>query len=358
MKTFFDKRHFISDSADPALDLSRLLAGIEYSSIGLIIDDNVPFDDTSFTHAVFVERLQGGERCKTIATALGIISRHQCVLDSDSLICAIGGGALLDLVGLCCGLMYRGIRYVSVPTTVIAMADAAYGGKTAINVEARNQLGMYHHPELVYMNPIFLKSLPDLHTKSGMIEIAKLAVFFSDVREVLDRVCAGRCGIADAILIAATRKLELLEHDPFEKQSASVLLYGHAFGNAFEVHVRERDGTDVPHGFAVALGMLFSSWLSARLSAVSNGLVPDLSFLSAWVDPVALAVEVTPESGGELVALLLRDKYSTNGFVRVPALNSVGGYTQLPLSLIKQEYDLWRAFLLGDSVRTVSLAIG
>lgn len=348
MKTFFDSKHYYSDSKDPCADLEQILGFLDYSSCGLIIDGNVPFDGASLAEAAFVERLDGGEQCKTIATALRIITQHEGMLDRDSLICAIGGGAVLDLVGLCCGLMYRGIRYVSVPTTVIAMADAAYGGKTAVNLQARNQVGMYHHPERVYVNPLFLASLPDLHVRSGMIEIAKLAIFFPDIREVLDEISVGRAGLPDAVLLAATRKLQLLEKDPFEERAASVLLYGHTFSNAFETFVRERNGEDVPHGFAVALGILFASWLAERLGLPSTRSTDDLSLLSTWVDPVALADSITPESGKELSALLLRDKYASNGTVRVPAISDGFGYTRLPLRQVEEEYEVWRAGLLRE----------
>lgn len=352
MNTFFDTKHYFSDSADPGQEIMQLLGTLDYSTFGVIIDGNVPFDGSDkpqFAGAAFVERLYGGEGSKTLPTILRIIAEHQDKLDKNSLICAIGGGALLDLAGLCCGLIYRGIRYVSVPTTVIAMADAAYGGKTAVNLEARNQIGMYHHPQLVYVNPLFLKSLPDLHVRSGMIEIAKLAIFFRDVRDVLDDFSARRAGLMDAVLIAATRKLQLLEHDPFEEGAASVLLYGHPFGNAFESYVRERSGEDVPHGFAVALGILFSSWLTGRLNLDHDRPVEDLEFLSTWIDPVALARAITPESGEDLAALLLRDKYASNETLRVPAICGGAGYTRVPLSRIEGEYDAWRGALIRDA---------
>ena len=351
MKPFFDNKHYLSDSANPGQEIMQLLGSLDYSTLGVFIDVNLPFDGpnmSNFAGAAFVERLYGGERSKTVSTLLNVTSDHQCKLDKNSVICAIGGGALLDLVGLCCGLMYRGIRYVSVPTTVIAMADAAYGGKTAVNLEGRNQIGMYHHPQFVYVNPLFLNSLPDRHVKSGMIEIAKLAIFFCDIRATLDEVTAGRSGLMDAVLIAATRKLQLLEQDPFEEGAASVLLYGHPFGNAFESYVRERSGEHVPHGFAVALGILFSSWLSERLNPVPDRTPDDLDFLSTWIDPVALARSITPESGKEMSALLLRDKYASNGTLRVPAICGRPGYTPVPLSRIEAEYDVWRASLVAD----------
>lgn len=92
MKTFFDDKHYISDSTDPVKDIGQLLGALDYSALGVIVDGNVPFDGSSLAAATFVERLLGGERSKTVSTALGIITRYQHILDKDSLICAIGGG--------------------------------------------------------------------------------------------------------------------------------------------------------------------------------------------------------------------------------------------------------------------------
>lgn len=351
MRTFYDDKHYFSESTDPRKEIQQLLASFDYTTLGIVVDRNLPEGDAwswEFPGAVFIERRYGGEEVKHFSTLLSLANTHQRKLDTNSLICVIGGGALLDLVGLTCGLMYRGIRYVSVPTTVIAMADSAYGGKTAINLEARNQLGMYHHPELVYLNPHFLASLPEPFVRSGLIEIAKLAIFFPDIRDALDEFSATHTSISTALLIAATRKLELLAQDPFEEKAASVLLYGHPFSNAFEAAFRERTREHVPHGFAVAMGILFSEWLVDRLFPGEKP-AKDLHFLTRWVDPIALAREVTPSSGRELSALLLRDKYASGAVLRVPAIRDQSGYSEVAMTRISTEYDLWRGSLLGSS---------
>ncbi|HJP60075.1 MAG TPA: aminotransferase class III-fold pyridoxal phosphate-dependent enzyme [Gemmatimonadaceae bacterium] len=352
MEAFYGNRYFWSQSAAPVEDIVRLLGSLPHSTLGVFFDSNVPLDvlaGPSFTRAAFLERVEGGEGSKTLSTVTRIINAHQRELDKNSLVLIVGGGATLDLIGLCCGLMYRGIRYVSVPTSLMAMADAAYGGKTAVNQGAKNQIGMYHHPQLVYVNPLFLSTLPDMHMRSGMIEIVKLAIFFTDLRKRLNDFHANRAELIDLALLAARRKLELLEGDPFEEKTASVLLYGHPFGNAFETFARNRYGHHVPHGFAVALGMLYSAWLSERLVQTHGRHAEELALVSAWVDPVAFALNSTPMHADEMLALLARDKYTDGEQLRVPGICGEHGYTTVPLDRIGVEYDAWRSWLLSHA---------
>lgn len=356
MKAFYESKHFFSDSEKPVDEVAQLVESVPYSTVGVFVDGNVPHQDVVrelFPNAVFVERIEGGDSCKTLPALTRFVDAHQCVLDRNSLIVVIGGGAVLDLVGLWCGLMYRGIRYVSVPTTLIAMADAAYGGKVAVNHCAKNQIGMYHHPHMVYVNPTYLRSLPTEHVASGMIEIAKLAFFFEDIRRALDVLHLDGAKLSDAILIAARCKLELMKNDPFEDNAASVLLYGHPFANAFETFAVQRQGNHVPHGFAVALGISLSAWLSERLFHKTGSHAEAAEFLSRWIDLVALARKMTPANAEEVVPLLTRDKYVNGDLIKLPAMKGQSGYTTIPLKQLAAEYNAWRSSLVAETKNAV-----
>jgi 3-dehydroquinate synthase len=351
MEAFYGDRYYWSESGDAAEEIARLLATVQHSSVGVFIDRNVPYEwlvHESLGNEAFVQRIDGGEEAKTLAGVTRFIGEHQRHLDRNSVVVVAGGGATLDLLGLCCGLMYRGIRYISVPTSLIALADAAYGGKTAVNYGAKNQIGMYHHPQMVYANPGFLRSLPDVHLRSGMIEVAKLAVFFADIRDTLDAVRDERARPGDAARLAARRKLELLELDPYEENGASVLLYGHPLGNAFETFVSERHARHLPHGLAVALGISFSAWLSERLGKPEDRHREQLALVADWLDPVPFARESTPASAHELLGLLARDKYAGAEVLMVPAICDIRGYTPVPLETIGVEYEAWRGWLLSQ----------
>lgn len=351
MDTFYDSRHFLSFSEDPDIEIRQIINSLPYSTLGIIIDNNVPFQLSQelFPEAVFVERLEGGEKSKNLSAVTRFVGSHQCVLDRNSLIVVIGGGALLDMVGLCCGLMFRGIRYVSVPTTLIAMADAAYGGKTAISFGGKNQIGMYHHPQRVYANPLFLRSLPDDHLASGMVEIAKLGFFFDDIQRALEHASPGGENVADLAILAATRKLQLLERDPFEDDAASVLLYGHPFGNAFETFSYNLHGHHLPHGFAVAAGISFSAWLSEEGNEAAERHIQQFEVLSKWIDLPGVSRQMTPVDSNQMLSLLARDKYVAGDYIRIPALGGRCGYTTIPLKKIAAEYDAWRSWILSGS---------
>jgi 3-dehydroquinate synthase len=347
MRSFLENHH-LSTSPEPGRELLELGRRETYSTLGVVLDSQVPtwdFERTLFPAADFIHMVEGGENCKTLDTLCRFVDACRDHVDKRSLIIVIGGGAVLDAMGLGCGLLYRGIRYLSAPSSLIGIADAAYGGKTAINLQGKNQIGMYHHPVAVYVYPQFLDSLPDEHRRSGMVEIAKLAVFYSDIRRALASPLEDAPSLAQVAILAATRKLELLEKDPYEEREASVLLYGHAFGNAFETFAYERDGKHVPHGFAVALGMSFSAWLGEKHENFAGRYDEINALLSTWVNLSDLASLLTPSSGTDFVNRLFRDKYSLGTVVRLPALTRDGGYTAVGLSEIEESYEKWRVSL-------------
>ncbi len=351
MEIFYNSKHFFSISDEPFSEIRQLLGSLSYSTFGIIIDSNVPLDipHDLFLGAVFIERIEGGEGCKNLIVVTRFVSTHQSLLDRNSLVIVMGGGAVLDMIGLCCGLMFRGIRYVSVPTTLIAMADAAYGGKTAVSFGGKNLIGMYHHPQMVYVNPLFLQSLPDDHLASGMVEIAKLGFFFDDIQCALEHANPSAKDVADLAILAASRKLQLLERDPFEDEAASVLLYGHPFGNAFETFSHSAHGHHLPHGFAVAAGISFSAWLSEQGFEAADRHIQQFEALSKWIDLPRVSRQMTPVDSHLMLSLLARDKYVTGDSIRVPALGGCSGYTTIPLNKIAAEYVAWRSWVLSGS---------
>lgn len=366
---FFGDRYFWSTSGAATDDLNTLLEGVTASAIVVIADAAVPatvLDLDSLTRSVrLVDRVVAGESRKCLSAVGDFADRYAAHLDPDAVVVAVGGGSLLDYVGLCCGLLYRGVRYVSVPTSVIAMSDAAYGGKTAVNGRSKNQMGMYHHPHAVYANPHLLASLPLAHVRSGLIEVAKLALFFSDLAaqiaavEAIDPI-SDLLTLSAAMRLAATRKLELLAGDPKERHEGSILLYGHAFGNAFEAHTWSHHGQYMPHGVAVALGISFSDWLAEAAGHISHKERERRTRLIDRFVAVPAALEAfPPPSRRELAECLRLDKYVAAERLRVPALEAGAPYTELSLDDVTTVYDAWREdlspFSTGDGTHGIDV---
>lgn len=184
---------------------------------------------------------------------------------------ALGGGVVGDLTGFLASIFMRGVPFVQVPTTLLAMVDASIGGKTAINLpEGKNLLGTFYQPRLVLTDPEFLNTLPPQERGNGLAEILKHG-FIQDPA-LLRRLEAGRLRLfhdleelAEVIHRAAAIKAEVVTSDEREEDRRRILNFGHTLGHALEAASRYR----LPHGQAVAWGMLAALELSVKLTGLS-----------------------------------------------------------------------------------------
>jgi 3-dehydroquinate synthase len=183
---------------------------------------------------------------------------------------ALGGGVVGDLAGFLASIYMRGVPLVQVPTTLLAMVDASLGGKTAINLpEGKNLLGTFHQPRLVVMDPEFLGTLPLKERLNGLAEVLK-AGFIRDreLLELLDRegreIFRQPGELLEVIYRAAGIKVAIVAEDVREADLRRLLNFGHTLGHGLEA----ASGFRLPHGRAVALGMLMALRLSERLSGL------------------------------------------------------------------------------------------
>jgi shikimate kinase/3-dehydroquinate synthase len=174
---------------------------------------------------------------------------------------ALGGGVVGDLAGFCAATYQRGIRYVQVPTTLVAQVDSAYGGKTGVDLaEAKNYVGVYHQPSAVIVDPDALTTLPPAERAAGYAEVVKTALIAGG--ELWESIRGGADPTAPEVVIACARaKLRIVSQDERDAGARQVLNLGHTVGHAIEVvtgYARYR------HGEAVALGLLAALRLSGH----------------------------------------------------------------------------------------------
>ncbi|MDI6854969.1 MAG: 3-dehydroquinate synthase [Deltaproteobacteria bacterium] len=214
-----------------------------------------------------------GERAKTWPVAARL-AREFLALGADrrTPLIALGGGVVGDLTGFVASIFMRGVPFIQVPTTLLAMVDAAIGGKTAVNLpEGKNLLGTFYQPRLVIADPDFLRTLPPKERLNGLAEILKHG-FIRDPA-LLDDVAAGHRQLfrdqerlADIICRAGAIKARVVAADEREAGLRRILNFGHTLGHALEAASRFR----LPHGQAVAWGMLAALELSRRLTGLSD----------------------------------------------------------------------------------------
>jgi 3-dehydroquinate synthetase len=239
--------------------------------------------------------------------------------DRSTPVIALGGGVVTDLGGFAAAIYARGVPWVAVPTTVLAMADAAVGGKTGVDLPGgKNLAGAFHHPVLVLADAEVLATLPARHRRNGLAEVAKMELL-AGLRAGLPRVrglaaAAGGDGraLARAVARAAAAKAALVEEDPRERSGRRILLnLGHTLGHALEAAT----GWRMLHGEAVSVGMAAAARVAEGRGLVAPGGAARVAEALAGLGlPTALPAGVAP---ARLLRFLRVDKKRAGGELRM-----------------------------------------
>ncbi len=203
-----------------------------------------------------------GEASKNAATYISILEflAKEEVTRSDLLI-ALGGGVVGDVTGFAAATFLRGIDFVQIPTTLLAMVDSSVGGKTAIDLEnGKNLAGAFHQPKLVLCDPDLLSSLPPAIFASGCGEVLKYGVLESEPLFRALSVLGTGFDREDVIFRCLSIKSRIVKADEWDRGTRQLLNLGHTFGHAMELE----SGFSLSHGSAVAIGMVMAAKCAAK----------------------------------------------------------------------------------------------
>ncbi|WP_104697539.1 MULTISPECIES: 3-dehydroquinate synthase [unclassified Helicobacter] len=220
---------------------------------------------------VFKCILKDGEEHKNFSSIEEILQKaFEFQLDRKSLMIALGGGAISDMVGFASGIYQRGIDFINIPTTLLAQVDASVGGKTGINTQfGKNLIGIFHQPKKVYISPIFLASLSSREINAGIAEIIKIAVCFDS--DFFDFLTKSNLYLQKDLQYAIKKSIELkakvIEKDEKEEGIRVGLNYGHTFAHAIEL---ETNYVQFLHGEAVAIGMQMANLLALKIGVLKQ----------------------------------------------------------------------------------------
>ena len=242
----------------------------------------------------------------------------------DSILLALGGGVVGNIVGLAAGLIYRGIRFVQMPTTVTAQTDSTLSNKQAINgAGGKNQFGLYHAPLFVWADAAYPRTEPPRQIKAGMVEgIKNVFISQSDPAAINPMLSLHHEGDMPGLLLALIRsKLRILRQDPTEKGAAISLEYGHTFGHAIEWLA----GGKLLHGEAVSIGMCLAAELSHAMGFLNGQFLDDhYRYLGAELGtPTALPEFLSPR---DVYDAMLADNKRTAKGLRFLLLRSCGQF--------------------------------
>ncbi|MFN2170296.1 MAG: 3-dehydroquinate synthase [Candidatus Promineifilaceae bacterium] len=297
------------------------LAVITDSNVGPLYAEEIPAD--------LLVTIPAGEPHKTLETVNQIYSQLLTAgLDRQGTIVALGGGVVGDVAGFVAATYMRGVDFVQVPTSLLAMVDASVGGKTGVDLpEGKNLVGAFKQPQAVLIDLATLSTLPESEFASGMAEVIKSGLIadpqlFELVEKKVNQLNNGAradlAWLAEIVYGSVEVKRVIVEEDPYEKGRRAVLNLGHTFGHAVE-QVSEYS---IRHGEGVAMGLVAAAHLSAALGFCPVELETRISeVLTSAALPVRIPAEFKTE---DIYLAMASDKKKAAGQLRFILLREVG----------------------------------
>lgn len=295
----------------PGTDLQNFLTGKKYSAVAVLADENTAascyplLKDHLPAHTLITVR--SGEKFKTLETCSVIWqAMTDANLDRHSVLIAIGGGVPGDMGGFCAATYKRGIDFITVPTTLLAQADASIGGKLGIDFNHfKNHIGVFREPTLNLIHSGFLNTLPENELRSGFAEVIKHALI-SDKKlwdEIRSKNLQGQPW-EKLVPESVEFKCSVVQQDPHEKGLRKILNAGHTIGHAIESYYLEK-GSNILHGEAIAAGLITEACLGFK-----RKLLDESSFkeIEAYILRIFGKLAIGENQVSDIASLCLQDK--------------------------------------------------
>jgi 3-dehydroquinate synthase len=274
-------------------------------------------------YSVTVAEVTPGEANKTMQTVGDLW--QACLaggVERSGTIVALGGGVTGDLTGFAASTYLRGVRWVAVPTTLLAMVDASLGGKTGADLpQGKNLVGAFHPPALVVADPNLLESLPEVELRNGLAEVVKHGILADP--GLFDLCARGWDALQtgswfDLVRRAMAVKVGYIQADPYEQGVRAALNLGHTVGHALEL---VSDYT-IRHGEAVAMGMVIETHLAEQMELAQAGLSHQIAMVLTGLGlPTKIPAKI---DRSRLAPVMLRDKKKAGGQVHFALPVSIG----------------------------------
>ncbi len=276
--------------------------------------------------AIEVMEMPNGEEHKTIDICTGVweaLSEYNA--DRKSLLINLGGGVVTDLGGFVASTYMRGISYINVPTSLLAMVDASVGGKTGVDLGAlKNQVGVINEGEMVAVDTTFLDTLPQNEMVSGFAEMLKHGLIYDEKYwNTLTNLEALDISDLDQLIYnSVIIKNKVVTSDPTEQGLRKILNFGHTLGHAIESYFLENaDKTPLLHGEAIAIGMILETYLSTKVCGLS---IDALKNITEGILKTFSKVEILDNDIKTIITFLQHDKKNSHGIVKFVLLEAIG----------------------------------
>lgn len=325
--------YIIGFGVDYYSTLSQLINDKKYSKIVLLVDENTAQHCLNYVLqwlAVDVTfeiiEIEQGEENKTVETCTAVWeSLVELNIDRKALLINVGGGMVCDLGGFVAATYKRGIDFVNIPTSLLAMVDASVGTKTGVNLGGlKNMVGSFSQPQMVLIDTAFLETLPGNQMRSGLAEMFKHGLI-ADASYWNQLKNLGELTTEDLLLLiyhSVSIKNEIVLQDPFEENVRKLLNFGHTLGHVIETYSHSGKGIQpLLHGEAVAIGIILEAFISYKKDLLTkNSYLEIKETLNLMFQNI-----VFTENDIEICThLLIHDKKNVNGIVQFTLLNGIG----------------------------------
>ena len=333
MEIIQKERGTISNANVGWKELVKQLKINSFSKIFILTDSNTKIDclpyflsKVNFKQQPELLEMRSGEQNKNISTCIELwTTLSEKGADRNSLLINLGGGVVTDLGGFIASTYRRGIEFINIPTTLLAMVDASVGGKNGIDLgDLKNQIGIIRNPLLVLIDIEFLKTLPQAELTSGYAEMLKHGLIYSEEYwNELKQFSAANMNEVNQLIWASVKiKNEVVTEDPLEKGRRKTLNYGHTLGHAIESYcLSSEEKKTLLHGEAIAIGMILATYISnilcnfpkQKLEAVTS------TFLKHFQKEFFTKKDIE-----SIIDLLKYDKKNSHGAINFVLLENFG----------------------------------
>ena len=335
--------------------LNKYLTSANHSSVFILVDTNTHENCLAYFMGqlevdipIEIIEIEAGEINKNIETCSGVWNAlSELGADRKSLLINLGGGVVTDLGGFVACTFKRGISYINVPTSLLAMVDASVGGKTGVDLgNLKNMVGVISESEMVLVDTQYLSTLPNNELRSGFAEMLKHGLIrdanywerLSNIKELtttdLDVL------IHESVVI----KNEIVTIDPTEQNIRKYLNFGHTLGHAIESYfLTHPKRTTLLHGEAIAIGMIVESYLANKLIGLSKADLDEVCKVFLSIYP---KVHIEKEDYQSIIDLLIFDKKNEAGKVLFVLLKKIGDAEfncEVPANLLGESLDFYNA---------------
>ena len=344
---------YFSESGYEALN--GHLAENNYSKLFVIVDSNsneyclphfLPYIATDA--AIEIIEFDAGESFKNIETCVQIWNvLTELGADRKSLVINLGGGVVTDLGGFVASTFKRGIDFIHVPTTLLAMVDAAIGGKNGVDLgNLKNQVGVINVPIMVLIDTAYLETLPQNEMRSGLAEMLKHGLISdkSYWEKFLDLNKVDFADFDQLIYTSVEIKNNIVLQDPTENGIRKALNFGHTLGHAIESYFLENENkTTLLHGEAIAVGMILESHISLQKKLIS---ISEYEQIKSTIKNIFEVVIFDEKDLNPIIELLIHDKKNEYGNIQFVLLDGIGKITinqEAENELIKNAFEDYKS---------------